>query len=103
MDKLLKIHPTQWAPQHTARLNNADDHITRLMLRAKKIVKKETLKARWRAKNYTSPTVASPTGTTSKSRYFPPENTPNNTRPQTPIRQNTRALTTFQIRNQQRT
>jgi hypothetical protein len=40
MDKLLKIHPTKWTPNHTVRLNNADAHLTRLMLRAEKKCKK---------------------------------------------------------------
>jgi hypothetical protein len=40
MDKLSKVHPTQWTPNHTTRNNNTDAHLTRLMLRAEKKMQK---------------------------------------------------------------
>jgi hypothetical protein len=73
MDKLSKVHLTQWTPNHNKRLNNTDAHLTRLMLRAEKNAKSETVKATRQAKNFTSPPADCPTGTTSKSCSYPPK------------------------------
>jgi hypothetical protein len=45
MEKLSKIHPTQWTPHHTTRLNNTNAHLTRLMLRSEKKCKKRNGKS----------------------------------------------------------